>query len=64
MADLPAVHPHMSLEGRAVMIADVGGRLYEKPEDRRKAIEAEALAHLRVVRAQAAIGHGDSVVGE
>jgi hypothetical protein len=53
MNDLPNVPVKLSLEGRAVLIADVAGRLYAKPEDRRAAIEAEALAHLRIVRAQA-----------
>ena len=43
---------HLSIEGRAALIADAAGRLYAKPEDRRKAVEAEALSHLRVVRAQ------------
>jgi hypothetical protein len=46
----------LSLEGRAVLIADAAGRLYARPEDRRKAVEAEALAHLRVVHAQSAGG--------
>lgn len=58
-ADLPQVPEKLSLEGRAVLIADVAGRLYAKPEDRRKAIEAEALAHLRVVRAQAMAQGGE-----
>lgn len=53
MADAPA---QMSLEGRAITIADVAGRLYDRPEDRRKAVEAEALAHLRVVNAQSGQG--------
>lgn len=57
-ADLPQVPSLLSLEGRAKMIADVAGRLHANPEDRRKAVEAEALAHLRVVAARAAQGVG------
>lgn len=58
MSDLPQVPALLSLEGRAKMIADVVGRLHAKPEDRRKAVEAEALAHLRVVAARAVQGAG------
>lgn len=53
-ADLPQVPPVMSLEGRAVLIADIACRMHPSPAAARKAVEAEALAHLRVVHAQAA----------
>jgi hypothetical protein len=57
MADLPTVPLMLSLEGRANMIADVAGRAnFGTAADRREAVKAEALAHLRVVAAKSAGG--------
>jgi hypothetical protein len=57
MADLPTVPLMLSLEGRAELIADVAGHAnFGKASDRREAVKAEALAHLRVVAAKASEG--------
>lgn len=49
MNDLPAVPDHLSLEGRAIMIADQSSRIDTagNPDARRKAVADHALAHLR-----------------
>lgn len=49
MADLPSVPDHLSLEGRANMIADEGGRAEHagNPKGRREHLARHALAHMR-----------------
>jgi hypothetical protein len=54
MAEI-SVPDHLSLEGRATMIADETGRTAHagKPDDRRAHVKAVALAHLRAAIEQA-----------
>lgn len=54
MADEPDVPDHISLEGRATMIADETGRVTHagNPTARRAHVKAIALAHLRAALEQ------------
>lgn len=54
MADEPVVPDHISLEGRAAMIADETGRVAHAgdPAARRTHVKAIALAHLRAALEQ------------
>lgn len=49
MTDLPTVPDHLSLEGRAIMIAEEIGRIEHagRPDAKREHVKAHALAHLR-----------------
>lgn len=55
MATEITVPDHMSIEGRAVLIAEESGRILHagNPEARRKHIEAHAVAHIRAAVDQA-----------
>jgi len=55
MAAEITVPDHLSLEGRATMIADEAGRVAHagKPDERRAYVKAHALAHLQAAVDQA-----------